>query len=211
MRKEKISSAEFKRLVALKVNKLSYEDVTEDDFDRVSDLVFKATSFNGDKTDIDLGWISLFPNISRLRIIGFEINQDIIDMLSKQVNLTMLEFALCQIGEVSFKGLNGKLKSVGFTDCGSLNFKYPEVSVVSVSKSEIDFNNIVFDKVKGIDILDSIIRNGHSLKMYPEIQRVELDGTKIYDQKGNEIQDIEVSDMTKYSHKKQVSLVNFER
>ena len=47
--------------------------------------------------------------------------------------------------------------------------------------------------------------------MYPEIQRVELDGTKIYDQKGNEIQDIEVSDMTKYSHKKQVSLVNFER
>ena len=44
--------------------------------------------------------------------------------------------------------LNGKLKRVSFSDCGVLDFKYPEVPYITISNSEIDFSNIEFGKVK---------------------------------------------------------------
>ena len=210
MRKEKITSSELKRLIALKANKLSYEEVSEEDFDTITELVFNSTSFNGEKTDVSLEWIKLFPNIESIRIIGYEVDQTVIDELSNQMRLTSIEFSKCKMGEITFEGLNGRLKRVGFTGCGRLDFKYPEVSYINVSGSEIDFDNIDFDKVKGIHILNSVVKNGRSLAEFKEIESVVLDGTKIF--VGEEEQEnIEVSEMTKYSHEKKVEYIDTER
>lgn len=211
MRKEKITSLELKRLIALKANKLSYEDVTEEDFDEITELVFNANSFSGEKTEISLDWITLFPNLESIRIIGFDVDQTVIDNLSNQMRLTAIEFSKCKMYEITFEGLNGRLKRAGFAGCGSLDFKYPDVPYVYVSNSEIDFNNIDFEKVKGITILGSKIKNGHNIEKYPDIQNVYLDGSVIYDEEENEIPNIEVSKMTKYSHRKEIELVDTER
>lgn len=210
MRKEKITSSELKRLIALKANKLSYDDVSEEDFDEITELIFNSNSFNGEKTGVDLNWISLFPNLESIRIIGYEVDQTVVDELSNQMRLTSVEFSKCKMEKISFEGLNGRLKRVGFTNCGSLDFKYPEVPYINVSGSEIDFENIDFDKVKGIHILNSVIKNGRSLAEFADIENIVLDGTKIFI--GEEEQkDIEVSKMTKYSHKKDVEYVDTER
>lgn len=210
MRKEKITSQELKRLIALKANKLSYDDVSEEDFDEITELVLKSTTFNGENTGIDLNCIALFPNIEMVRVIGFDIEQEVIDVLTNQLRLHGVEFSKCKMGKVSFEGLNGRLKRVDFTECGRLDFKYPEVQNINVVSSEVDFNNIDFEKVKGISIIDSVIRNGKSLTEFEDIERVVLDGTKIY--AGDEEKtDIEVSKNTKYSHKKEVEFVDIER
>lgn len=210
MRKEIITSQELKRLIALKANKLSYDDVSEEDFDEITELIFKSKTFGGEKTDVDLKWISLFPNLERVRIIGFEIEQDVLDILVNQMRLHSVEFSKCNMGEISFEGLNGRLKRVEFTECGKLDFKYPEVPYVNITNSEVDFENIDFEKVKGIRILDSVIQNGRGLTEFENIESVILDGTRIFvgDEEKN---DIEVSKNTKYSHEKEVELVDTER
>lgn len=210
MRKEKITSQELKRLIALKANKLSYDDISEEDFDEITELVFNSITFGGEKTGVDLNWIALFPNLERVRIIGFDIEQEVLDILANQMRLHSVEFSKCNMGDISFEGLNGRLKRAEFTECGKLDFKYPEVPYVNISGSEIDFENIDFEKVKGISILKSVIKNGKNLTDFEHIERVILDGTKILF--GDEEQEnIEVSKNTKYSHKKEVELVDTER
>ena len=140
----------------------------------------------------------------------FDVEQEVLDVLANQMRLHSVEFSKCNMGDISFEGLNGRLKRAGFTECGRLDFKYPEVPYVNISASEIDFENIDFEKVKGISILKSVIKNGKNLTDFEHIERVVLDGTKIY--AGDEEKtDIEVSKNTKYSHKKEVELVDIER
>lgn len=210
MRLEKITSQELKRLIALKSNKLSFDDVTEEDLDGITELVFNSKSFNGEDTGITLDMIALFPNLEDIRLIGFEVDKDVMEILAGQQGLKSVAFAKCKLNDVDFECLNGRLKRVGFTKCGKLDFKYPEVPYVNVQGSEIDFNNIDFGKVKGIHILNSVIKNGRSLTDFKDIESVVLDGTKIFID--DELQeDIEVHKGTKYSHKNEVELVDTER
>lgn len=211
MRKEMITSSELKRLIALKANKLSYDDVTEEDFDEITELVFNVASFNGEKTGVDLNWVSLFPNIEKVRIIGFAIDQSTLDVFSEQIRLSNIDFVKCQMEDISFENLNGKLKRVSFSDCGVLDFKYPEVPYITISNSEIDFSNIEFGKVKGIQILNSVIRNGRNLIEFDNIEHITLDGTQVFGEDEKEMEDIEIPNKTKYSHKKTVELVDPER
>ena len=210
MRLEKITSQELKRLIALKSNKLSFDEVTEDDLDRITELVLNSKSFNGEDTGITLDMIALFPSLEDIRLIGFEVDKAVMEILAGQQGLKSATFVKCKLNDVDFECLNGRLKRVGFTKCGKLDFKYPEVPYVYVQDSEIDFNNIDFEKVKGIHILNSVVKNGRSLAEFKEIERVVLDGTKIFvDDKLQE--DVEVYKGTKYSHKKDVELVDTER
>ena len=48
MRKEKITSQELKRLIALKANKLSYDDVSEEDFHEIAKRTWKVLERNDD-------------------------------------------------------------------------------------------------------------------------------------------------------------------
>lgn len=210
MRKEEIKSSELRRLITLKSNKLDYKDVTEEDFDRITELVFNSKAFNGEETGVDLNWIELFPELRSIRIIGFDITQEVLELLSSRVNINSVEFANCQMDELDFEKLNVRLKRVEFNNCGVLPFKYPKVPSVHVVNSELDFDNIDFNIVKGMYVLNSVIKNGRSLTEFENIERVVLDGTTIFC--GDEVlEEIEVSKSTKYSHKDEVELVDSER
>ena len=62
MRKEKITSQELKRLIALKANKLSYDDVSEEDFDEIID----QDEIDFTSTEISLEDLDLLNNIAIL-------------------------------------------------------------------------------------------------------------------------------------------------
>ena len=208
MIKEKISNKELKRLIAFKSGKIDFEEVTEEDIMCIRDISLSSRLINGAESGIDLEVLKYFFSLERVRISNFEITDDVIQMLSELECLDTIEIVGCTFKDVDFTKLNGKLKRISFSKCEELPFKYPDVRDIRVIKSNIDFTNIDFTNVQNVFIQSSTIRNAHSLDDFCEIKKVNLDGTKLYDENGEEIKDIQVAEKTGYSHEEDVMLLD---
>lgn len=208
MNYKEFENEELKRLITMKASKINFEDVTEEDLLNISDLVLKYKSFDGKFSNIDLSIINFFPNLRKIRIIEYEITQEFILLLDKFEKLENIEFHKCNMKKVNFSNLNKNIKKIRFSDCGILDFKYPIGEYIDIEKSEIDFKNLSFDEVKYLYIIDSIIKNGYNLDKFENIEIVCLDATKIFDKNLNLMEDIKVSNQTKYSHKNELNLFN---
>lgn len=203
MKKEEIESNELKRLIALKAGKIDFEDVTDEELEQVRDIVLNAYLINGKKSDISLDAITLFPNLERLRIVNFEITDEVIEKLASLERLSSLEILGATFSDVDFSKLSKKLENINFTNCTSLPFKYPEVRNVAVTRCGIDFKNINFGVAENILIQNSIANNAHNLDDYTNIKRINLDGTVLYDEQEKILEDILVAVNTQYSHEKE--------
>ena len=205
MNYKEVKNEELKKLITMKANKINFEAVTEKDLLNIEDIVLKYRNFDGTFSNVDFNIIKNFPNLKRIRIIEYEITQEFIVLLNKFEKLENIEFHKCKISKIDFSNLNRKIR---FSDCGILDFKYPIGEYVDIEKSEVNFENIDFENVKYVYIIDSIIKNGYNLDIYTNIEIMCLDGTKIFDKDSKFIEDIKVAEQAKYSHKKEVSLFN---
>lgn len=142
---KEFENEDFERLIAMKVNKINFEDVTEKDLLDIEEIVLKYKNWDGTFSNIDLNIIKNFPNLKSVKIIEYEITQEIILLLSKLEKLQNIEFHKCKISKVDFSNLNIKVR---FSNCGILDFKYPIGEYVDIEKSEVDFENINFENVK---------------------------------------------------------------
>lgn len=211
MRLEKIKNEELKRQIALRVGKLSFDDVTEEDLDCITELTLSMKSMSGEKNEIDLSTLELFSALRKVRVIGFGIDQNEIDIVSKLECLEVLEFSKCKFGEVSFKGIEERLKRIDFSDCGELAFEYPKVINLLINQCNVDFSRISLVGVQNIYLLESVVKNLPDLREYPELRNVNLDGTTVLDENGESVKEIVVSDTTKLSHKEKVEKIDRER
>lgn len=208
MNYKEFENEELKRLITMKASKINFEDVTEEDLLNIEDLVLKYKNFDGTFSNIDLTIINFFSNLRKIRIIEYEITQEFILLINRFEKLENIEFHKCKIKEVDFSNLNKNIKKIRFSNCGVLDFKYPIGEYIDIEKSEIDFKNLSFDEVKYLYIIDSIIKNGYNLDKFENIEIVNLDATKIFDKNLNLLEDIKVSNKTKYSHENELNLFN---
>lgn len=211
MRLEKIENEELKRQIALRAGKLSFNDVTEEDLDYITELTLSMKSMSGEKNEIDFSTLELFPALRKVRVIGFDINQNEIDIVSRLDWLETLEFSKCKFGEVSFKEIEEKLKRIDFSECGELVFEYPKVKNILINQCSVDFSRISLVGVQNIYVLESMIKNLPDLKEYPELRKVNLDGTTVLDENGAEVKEVVVSDTTELSHKDHVEKIDKNR
>ena len=117
-------------------------------------------------------------------------------------NLEHIEIVNCDLKSVEFYKLNEKIKSISFIKCENLDLKYPEVEDIIVIGTKIDFKNINFRNVKKVFIQNCVIKNAYNLNNYLNIEEVNLDGSELYNENDELIQDVLVSKNTKYTHEK---------
>lgn len=208
MRLEKIKSKELKRQIALRIGKLNFEDVTEEDFDEISELTLNFKSINGKKTDINLNVLEFFPYLKKIRIIDFDINQEDICKINKLECVEVLEFSRCKFNKINFDVIEERLKKIDFSECGELAFKYPKVKNILINMCEIDFEFVDLEAVQKIYVFDSVIKNLPDLSKYKDLEKVIFDGSKIIDANGKEIEDALISEHTEYSHKANVEKID---
>lgn len=200
MKKEEIKNSELERLITMKVGKLSFSEVTDDDLEKITEINLSAYLINGKESGIDLSSALSFPNLETLTVSNYRITQENLDLLSKLKRLGILHFTnVIFEGNISFQNLAERLKRTSFTNCGDLDFSYPTVEQIQVERSSVDFEKIDFSPVKRIFIQNSSVKNAFNLNEY-NIESVNLDGTTLYDKKGNVVEDITVGKATIYTH-----------
>ena len=204
MKKEKIESKQLQRLIALKTEKLDYSEVTDEDFDKITDISIDSRLLNGGASGISLDVISLFPNVTDVIISNYELTQEDLNRLLELKQLRSIEIARCVFSDVDFSDFTDKRLS--FTGCEALNFKYPSVKTIIIRGSRVNFECIDFKSATDIIIQESNIYNAHSLKDYPNIRSVNLDGSTLFSNYESKIPDIEVADETRYSHSIELDL-----
>lgn len=200
MKKEKINNIQLQRLVALKCNKLDFEDVTDDDLYKIQEITIQGKLINGRMSGIDLESIQIFPNLIRLAISDFEIKRQFIQDLVQLKKLKILEFIRCSFEEVDFGQIEENVSDIRFTGCKSLNFRYPKIKSINITGSEIDFEKIDFSTVEYINIIESNIKNVCDLTQFSNITRVNLDASILIGKGGEILQDIKVPEGTQYTH-----------
>lgn len=204
MKKEKIESKQLQRIIALKTEKLDYSEVTDEDFDKITDISIDSRLLNGGASGISLDVISLFPNVTDIIVSNYELTQEDLNRLLELKQLRSIEIISCMFSDVDFSDFTDKRLS--FTGCESLNFKYPSVKAIIIRGSRVNFECIDFKSATDIIIQESNIYNAHSLKDYPNIRSVNLDGSTLFSNYESKIPDIEVADETKYSHSIELDL-----
>lgn len=200
MIKEKINNTELQRLIALKCNKLDFEEVSDEDIEKIDEISLKGKLINGRMSGIDLDTVQLFPNLVSLSISDLEVTQQFIEDISKLKQLKKLEIVGCPFGEVDFNILEQENINIQFIGCEALPFKYPKVKDINVRGSNLDFESIDFSNVENINITESRINNAYDLLDYKNLKKVNIDASALINKQGEPIDDIKVPEETQYSH-----------
>ena len=200
MIKELIKSNELRRLIAAKCGKLRFEEVTDEEIEKI-DSIYLTGKFLGADTGIDLSCLEAFPNLKSLSIADMKINQQGLDKIFRLAKLDRLEIVRSDFEELEFpKTINDEfnLRIIG---CPKLPFKYPSLkSIILSGCSDVDFASFDLDTARTIHITESMIRNVEDLDNKPNIQFVKLDGSELRDKEDKVIKNIKCSKGTSYSH-----------
>lgn len=212
MEKEEIrENKELKRIVALKLGKMPYEEISDENFNQVEEISLNTHLINGQESGIGVSAISLFPNLKRLKLSNYRITKEAIDVIASLAGLRDLEIFGAEFEKgITFEGLEHTLKSLRLYNCLEIDFPYPRLSEVWLSQTDIDFSKIDLQTARKISIRDGHIRNICDLTDFPNIESVNLDGSVLI-KDDEKVEDIKVSSKTMYTHKAEVELINGER
>ena len=201
MKKERINNVNLRRLIALKCGKIDFEDVSDEEIEKISEITILGKKLNGEPTGITLDCLKLMNNIADLKLSDFILTPEDMDVLKQLEKLRSLQLSSCNLEEITEMSLPHGVSDFRITNCGKIKFKkYPEVSSIDISGSEIDMNSIDLDKVLDITILDSRIKNAKELTKFPAIRSVTIDGSILINKEGTIVDDIEVGENTVYTH-----------
>lgn len=208
MLKEKINNIELQRLIALKCNKLDFEEVSDEDIEKIDEISLRGKLINGRMSGIDLDTVQLLPNLVSLSISDLEVTQQFIEDISKLKQLKRLEIVGCPFGEVDFNILEQENIDIQFIGCEALPFKYPKVKNINVRGSNLNFESIDFSDVENVNITESKINNAYDLVDFKNLKKVNIDASVLTNKQGEPINDIKVPEETQYSHVAEIVLTD---
>lgn len=212
MKKEEIKdNKELKRIIALKLGKMPYDEIEAEDFDRIDEIALNARLINGKESGISLDAISLFPNLRRLKLSNYRITKEAISLIASLVGLRDLEIYGAEFEEgINFEGFEHTLKSLRFYNCLEIGFAYPRLEEVWLNQTDINFSKIDLQTSRRIVIRNGNVCNICDLTDFPNLESVNLDGS-ILTKDDEIVKDIQVNSKTEYTHKDEVELINGER
>ena len=186
MKKNEIKSKELKRILEAKFDVFDFKDIKDEDIETMEKLFVRKRKLSGEETDIDLSEIFNFKNLKELRLLGFELTNNDIKMISN-MGLESLALSNCVFEKVDSLNMP-KLKDLviyGGENVESVSIKSPKLLIIE--DVNLDFSKLNIDDAKQINIFNCEIVNMDSLKKYTELEFVNLDGSSVKDTKGNEL------------------------
>ena len=186
MKKNEIKSKELKRILEAKFDVFDFKDIKDEDLETMEKLFVRKRKLSGEETDIDLSEIFNFKNLKELRLLGFELTNSDIKMISN-MGLESLALSNCVFEKVDSLNIP-KLKDLviyGGENVDLVSIKSPKLLIIE--DVNLDFSKLNIDDAKQINIFNCEIVNMDSLKKYTELEFVNLDGSSVKDTKGNEL------------------------
>ena len=180
MLKEKITSLELQKYIAYKCNKLTFNDCTEEEIEKIEELSISSKLINGKKSGITLEIIENFHNLKILNITGFDISQEELNIIISLPQIDRITFFNSNFENASFSNFNNPKIKLEFRGC-ILPKVLPKLENIYIEGTEVDFKSIDFSYVKNLKITSSTIKNTFSLKEFSQIESVNLNGSRLYD------------------------------
>lgn len=208
MYKEKILNKEMQRIVAYKCGKLDFNDVIDEDIEKITDIGISGRTINGKISEIEIKSLLCFTNLEEVTLSDFAITKEDIEVIAKLSKIKRISFTRC-----SFEEENIDLKNIEFDvfelkSCEDKFINYPKAKKICIINSTVDFEKIDFSNATSIFIGQSCIYNAFDLNEYSNILDISLDGSTIYDKSEKELTDIKVSKNTRYSHEENIYLMD---
>lgn len=173
----------FQKAICLKIGKFGNQNLSEDDFENVEEVNISNRKFSGETKDISLEEMRLFPNIKRVSLQYFEIDDAIVEILNSLTKLETLELSSCDFSSrIQIK--SGTLKSLYLNCC-----KIKDYNSIYATENfyVVGSDNFRLDKLEGKENLErmylqsSIIKGFKSIDECSRLKNLNLDGSKVDD------------------------------
>ena len=185
------------------MNKLNKVDArfNEDELKSVDELYLNPVGINNVYTKIDFNILRYFPKLKKLEISNSNIDNSVIEIISKLFDLDILMFNNCHISSV--KGFyQVKIKSLGFNNCivddlenignmKSLN----AIKLINMKLDSISFLESLPHLIE-VDLSYSKLKEMSTLYTFILIERLAIDNSDIMD----------LDFVNKYSGLKEISI-----
>ena len=204
-----LENKELRKIIAIKLGKMPYEKISSNDLEKITEITLNARLLNGAESGISLDSLTLFPNLKKLKLSNYKINQTAIELASSLQFLEDLEIFGAEFDKnITFAPLEQQLLKLKFYNCLPITFAYPKINEIWLSNTDIDFSVIDLSRAKKITILNSIIKNIHDLTDFSNIENINFDGSTFMDANNEPVSEISVNEETQYAHKSEVELFN---
>lgn len=175
----RLNDKELEKVICFKVGKFFGEELEKEDFEELEELNINNRNFSGKYKNISLQELTLFPNIKRLSLQYFEIDDSLVEVLNKLENLESLEFASCGFFQ-NAQLRNNSLNSLLLNCCKVKDYNKifaPENFTI------IGDENIRLDQIDGKEnvrkmyLQDSKVKNFGKIEKYENLEKLNLDGS----------------------------------
>lgn len=201
--KEKIENKELIKKILTCLNKSDSDDFSEEDLASIENISLSPKLANGRETGLTVRDIFFFSNLKSLTLRDFELSMDDIQLIADRKEIENLSFISCGFDDIDFDKIPSLPGNLKFISCKSLPRKFPRVKKVDIDLSSVDFDSISLESTLELIIRNSKVKNVHDIERYENIIAVNLDGSKLIGENGQEIQDIKVPKNTLYSHEEE--------
>lgn len=181
----RLKDKELEKIACFKVGKFGNEELDEDDFKNVEEINISNRKFSGEEKNISLQELTLFPNIKRMSLQYFKIDDSIAEILSGFSNLESLQLASCKL-YLKSEIRNFNLKNLELNSCNIRDYSTiyaPNVLAI------IGSDNIRLDRIKGKENIERMYLQNSKVKGFRSVTdcsrllELNLDGSTVDDSK----------------------------
>ena len=199
-----IKNGELKRVLKFACGKFKDSDeLTEEDLERIYELNLNQISVTGKKYDIDLSEIPDLPNLRKLSLKNFVVEDEELDFINKNQKLVDLSFDRCMFDTRTKVLLNQELKSLSMRYCdniGGIRFLAPD-NLKIIGMDRVNVARIKgLENVKYLNLQSSRIYGLESVTRCKDLQELNLDGADYSPR------DLEYAEVLKNSQRVKVSM-----
>ncbi|MBR2289864.1 MAG: hypothetical protein IJ867_04525 [Clostridia bacterium] len=159
------------------------KELEEADLDRVSSVLISNWNVRGEELGVDISEISRLKNLKALELKGFELNQEIANILENFSGLEKICLYSCKSKEkvsVDF----GKLKNILLDSCSEIDLNEIEMpeNVKIVNCKVVDLSKLQnANQIKDLKIQASEIVNSSFLGKMKKLKKLNIDGSSLDD------------------------------
>lgn len=181
----RLKDKEIEKMACFKVGKFGNEELDEDDLKKIEEMNVNNRKFSGEEKNVSLQELTLFPNIKRISLQYFTIDDSAAEILSNLNNLESLQLASCKLSLKS-EIKNDNLRSLELNACNITDYSTihaPNALAI------VGSNNIRLDRIKGKENIErmylqnSKVRGFRSITDCGRLKVLNLDGSSVDDKK----------------------------
>ena len=203
MGKENINSNELKKNICLKTGHFEFDEVSEEDLGRVTEIALRGVKFNGEPTDVNLKELAELYNLTDLLLSTVTLNKELLENL-RQLKLKSFQLVNSRLEEDTVIDFGDEIDRVDIKSTEGIE-KARIVSPQSlfISDSKVDFSKLDLSRARNIYLQDCVIIGYEDPSKFESLEYINFDGSTVEDKEGNPIVEFTLRDGIFISHEEE--------